>query len=511
MVTEVPGAINMDRYVDITSGVGGGSVVAQRQLIGRIFTDNNLLPPQSFTQFSSAADVGTYFGFTSNEYLRAVPYFAWVSKNITQAQLISYGRWVDSAVGSMIFGAPATYALSTFTSISAGSFKLGLGGYQQDVTGVNLSAAGSLAAVAAAIQTAIRAISAGGSAWTSATVSYDATRRCFDLVSGVTGADVITIALAGSGTNLAGPLGWLSINTILCNGSTVETITQCLDTSANLSDNFGSILFIPALNLSQNTELATWVDLQNVKYQACIPVTSSSFSALSSAIATIYAGTGMTLSPLSSEYPEMIPMIILAATNFDAVNGVQGYMFQENFQCTPSVTNDASADIYDSARVNYYGQTQSAGQFLQFYQRGILSGGTTSPVDMNVFANEQWLKSASTAAIMTLLLSLAQVPANNTGKSQLVAILQTVINQALNNGTISIGKPLTTTQKLFISQVTGDPLAWQQVQTIGYWFNVVLQSYTNTNTHLTEWKAVYTLVYSKDDLIRKVEGTDVLI
>ena len=30
-------------------------------------------------------------------------------------------------------------------------------------------------------------------------------------------------------------------------------------------------------------------------------------------------------------------------------------------------------------------------------------------------------------------------------------------------------------------------------------------------TTVTEWKAVYTLIYSKDDAIRKVEGSHVLI
>jgi hypothetical protein len=106
-VAAVPGAISSSRYVNIVSGVGANSVIPARQLIGRLFTDNALLPPQSYKQFSSAAEVGAYFGLSSNEYLRALFYFTWVSKNITQANLISFARWVDEAVAGVIYGIQA--------------------------------------------------------------------------------------------------------------------------------------------------------------------------------------------------------------------------------------------------------------------------------------------------------------------------------------------------------------------------------------------------------------------
>jgi hypothetical protein len=37
-----------------------------------------------------------------------------------------------------------------------------------------------------------------------------------------------------------------------------------------------------------------------------------------------------------------------------------------------------------------------------------------------------------------------------------------------------------------------------------------MQSYVTVDGR-TEWKAVYTLIYSKDDTVRKVEGSHVLI
>ena len=52
---------------------------------------------------------------------------------------------------------------------------------------------------------------------------------------------------------------------------------------------------------------------------------------------------------------------------------------------------------------------------------------------MNFYANEQWLKSAATAALLTLLLSLTEIAANKQGNAQLTATMQTVIDQALKN------------------------------------------------------------------------------
>lgn len=129
---------------------------------------------------------------------------------------------------------------------------------------------------------------------------------------------------------------------------------------------------------------------------------------------------------------------------------------------------------------------------------------------MNVYANEQWLKDAAGASVMELLLALSRISANTKGRIQLMSQIQAVVDEALFNGTISVGKELSNTQKVYISELTGDNEAWRQIQTIGYWLDCVMESYV-TQDDRTEYKAVYTLVYSKDDTIRKVEGSHVLI
>lgn len=506
--------INISNYVDITSGIGAASNVPTRNLGAMIVTGNALVPTGVIKTFTSAADVGTYFGTSSEEYARAVFYFGWVSKNKTAPQQISFWFWNnDAATASKIFGKPATYALGNFTSITTGQLNLTLGGFTHTLTGIDLSGAGSLAAVAADIQAAVRAYSAGGAAWTSATVTFDATRGCFDLVSGATGADTVSVAAAVS-NDLAGPLGWLT-GAILSNGTAAQLIAANLDELIGISNNFGSITttFALALNLTNVEAVANWNNslTPNIQFIYSVNVTPSNASAWSAALLNI-GGTTLTLqspSPVaSSEYPEMEPMMILAATDYNAVNSTQNYMFQ-TFNLTPSVTTDADQQTYDALRINYYGQTQTAGQLLQFYQRGVMMGLPVDPSDQNVYADEIWFKDALAAALMNLLLALSQVPANSRGQAQILSSLQSQINAALTNGTISVGKQLNTNQQLYIAQVTGSANAWQQVQNIGYWVNVVIRPYVVDG--ITQYKAVYTLIYSKDDTIRLITGSDILI
>jgi hypothetical protein len=499
--------IPQSRYVDITSGVGGGAGVRQRDLILRAFTNNQLVPPASQIEFTSADDVLAYFGATSDEYLRAAFYFGFISKNITKPNKISFARWVDAAVAPKVFGGKTVKTLATFTAHANGSLLLTMGVDTHQINGIDLSACVSLAAVAAAVQVAIRA--AGGAQFVGATVAYDATTNRFNLVGTVAAGAAMSVGVSAVGTDLGPLLEWTeSTGAIINAGSAIETIAGVLAASAEANNNFASFIFTPALTANQIASAATWNDTQNEMYMYLPRIDAAGAAALSAALIAL-SGVGVTLAPLADEYPEMFPGMILAATDYAKRNSVQNYMFQQT-DLTPSVLTNADANTYDGLRVNYYGRTQSAGQLIDFYQRGELMGGAQDATDMNVYANEIWLKDAVGAAILSLLLALAKVSANLSGRAQLIATISTVVQDAINNGVISVGKTLTTLQKLYITQLTGDERAWLRVQNGGYWLDCVMASYVTTDSR-TEWKAVYTLIYSKDDTIRKVEGTHVLI
>jgi Protein of unknown function (DUF3383) len=111
-------AININRYIDIVSGVGAGVNAPTRELLGRFFTANTILPPNTYVSFTSAADVSAFFGPLSEEYLRAVFYFSWVSKTLNQPGTIQFARWVNTSIAPLIFSVASNDSiLANWTSI----------------------------------------------------------------------------------------------------------------------------------------------------------------------------------------------------------------------------------------------------------------------------------------------------------------------------------------------------------------------------------------------------------
>lgn len=512
-------SISFTRYVNITSGVAGSGAVRARELILRVFSSNPLIPANSFAEFTAASQVGTYFGTSSAEYLLSAQYFSFLSKNQTAPQKMAFASWVQTAVAPYAISDGTGVTLSALNAITAGQMALTLGAVTVTMTAINLSAAGTLAAVASALQTKIRAASADAQ-WVTATVVSNG-NGTFTITGAVPGAGAIAVAsVAGGPTVDVGlTMGFESVNAVFSQGSTAQSLTQTLIASTAASNNFAAFAFMPLiiggtayLSTAQITEIAVWNATQNNSFIFLPRVTSSTAAAISAALLQVYPGVGMTLAPLAAEYPELTPSMVLAATDYESGRPVsQNYMYQVVPGLTPSVTSDANADTYDALRVNYYGQTQNAGQLLSIYQRGVLTGNQNSPVDMNTYANEIWLKSSMSAAIMSLLLSLSQVSANATGKAQLLSICQSVVQRALANGVISSGNTLTQTQIVTITQLTNDPRAYFQIQGIGYWLNVTFPPATITSDGRSEYQANYQLVYKKNDAIRKVVGTDTLI
>ncbi|HIC0447218.1 TPA: DUF3383 domain-containing protein [Escherichia coli] len=512
-------AISFKKYVDITSGVGAGASVKNRELIGRLFTSSPLLAVDVIAEATDADSVGKLFGYYSEEYKRALFYFSWISKLTTRAKKISFARYApDGAKGGIIGTDVGAVAgdIANYSVVVNKKITINITSGYSSVSGVltlDFSTATNLTEVAAIIQTAARnAFEQNIPQAVGLTVEWDPVGRRFLLTMGVSG--VISIKIQGGDEATLALLGWVTptYNT----GAEPEKPQDAVARTTNISNNFGSFVFLDALTIADVIEIAKWNAAQNVMFQFYVPVSSKyEFTEGGDGygdyyeILKGYAGTGLTYTLSPDEYHEMMPMIILAATDYNRRNSAQNYMFQQ-FSVTPTVTDTAFSNTLDSYRLNYYGRTQTAGQNIDFYQRGLLMGGNTAPVDMNTYANEQWLKGLMESKVMSLQLSMPAVSANASGRSQLIAVLQAGIDPALYNGVISVGKTLNTEKRMFITEATGDDLAWAQVQNLGYWLDCWFEEYT-TSDGRTEYKAVYLLIYSKDDVIRKVEGTHTLI
>lgn len=496
--------ISSNRYVDITSGVGGATAVNARELKLRLYTTNELVPTGSVINFTNVDSVLDYFGDSaSEEYLQAQYYFGFISKVITSPSNIQFARWADVATSSQIFGTTPA-ALATLNTYSAAAFDVTIGGVTANVTGIDLSLDASFADVATEIQTQM--VAAGG-VLASATVVYNATRGAFEFDSNIT--DDGAISLTAVTANFLDDIGWTG-QAILSDGIAAQTLTELVTDATEIDNNYGSFAFIPAIDVTQATELSTWNQTRNIEFQLHVKVEAVDASAFSTALIGI-TGTGITLyDPANNDYPWLLPCALLASQQFDKAAASANYNFQPDSRLTATVTTDLDADLYDGLRVNYYGQTQEAGTLLEFYQRGRLTGGSTAPIAMGVYANEQWFKATLKAEFLNMFLAFQQVPADDTGIAIGYAYIDPVIAQGKANGAIATGKPLTTTQQQFITSLTGDANAWRDVASKGWWRTIVITQEAAPGGG-TQFVLDYTIVYSKRDSIDKVEGRHVLI
>lgn len=522
-------SIPIQKYVDINSFVGAAAQVAQRQWCARVFTTNPLVGPNSILQFDGAtmlADVGAFFGTDSEEYARTAVYATFQSPIGGVPQAIQFARWVNVDQPATIFGAQnVAAAVATIAAITAGKLTLKFGTNTVNLTGISFAAATTQTNVASILQTALRANAAPE--LTTCTVTWNATKQRYEFAATPTGVvtetfDVLTPTGATPADDVALALGLYASQGAAVNSAQVlETRVAGFSRVMNANNNCGSFCYTTAsaLTLSDAVAVATANAALNVTFIFRVAVGLTTYATWSAALIGI-AGCGLEYENVTPvQHIEMLPMSVQAATDFDAINGAVGYMYKQNGAFSASVTDDLYK-LLDAARVNYYGQTQNAGRYVAFYQDGVLCGGATAPVDSTVYANEQWFKDMQITNLLNLQLSLGQIPANKTGQGLCDAVVQGVpaqngnpatgIQAALRNGTIIANGTLTLTQQIFITQNTGDPTAWQQVQNAGYWFGSRITSALN-DANVNVYTYEYTIVYRKDDVIKTIKGSHQLI
>lgn len=493
-------SISIERYVSITSGVAGAQAVAQRELIGLRFSTNPRVPVDGQVVVMNAADALEYFGSTSPEYIFASQYFGYVSPApASRPEKLRFAAFADVDRPARIYGEDVATTLAEFQAVTAGELDLTVSGVQATVSPIDLSASVTLADVASALTTAIAAEFAGS------TVSFDALSGEFTLSTGSTGTAAISI----EPTTLSGLLGWSTAGAILSPGSAAQSPLEALAAAEQITDSFGSFSYPGTLTTSQIVEVAQYNAGLNVKYMYLQGVTSANAQAVAAAVLSI-PSVGLVLNDTANQYKEAIPQAIMAATNYNRRNATVNYMYRQFPGMTADVDTNAGANTYDAIRVNYYGETANAGQKIAFFQRGFLMGGATAPLDMNVHANEQWLKAYLTARLMSLQLSLGKIPANNEGRGYVLAQVTDGANMAKFNGTIIVGKTLTIAQQIAVAQLTGDPDAYHDVQINGYWADAAVVERTG-ESGVTEYEIQYTLVYSKNDVVRRITGSHNLI
>lgn len=499
--------ISQKKYIDITTYAVTDNDLNRKSLVTRIFTTNELIPNNTVMVFYSSEAVKSYFGVNSDEYKFAKKYFDYIQANSGERKEISFARYTTAATAAQLIATKQSATIDQLKVVTAGSIHISINGVGTDLSGIDLSECADMAAVASALQTAIRAYTAGETAFTAAVVAYDSTKGIFKLTGGVVGDCAIEAAsAAASGTDLSSILKWdANSKPVISIGVNARTLTQFLDNDSQLSNNFGSFAFFGITQQADIVEIAQWNHNKDVQYMYSLSVNASNYEAIQNAVKD-FDGVALTYD-IHNDMSYYMPMVLMAITDYDKTDGVINYMFKKFPNDLPSVIDDETSNTLDSLRINYLGSTSQGNSTLSFYQPGYLQG---SIPDIGVYANEIWLKDYVVTEGLQLLLNKNRVPANNNGKNMFIAVLQSVANKAINNGTIDLGKTLDSSEISYVTSIAdGDVTAYKNVEQNGYWYNVKIIKESVGNTYKNVLK--YILVYTKGESIRKIEGSHILV
>lgn len=212
-----------------------------------------------------------------------------------------------------------------------------------------------------------------------------------------------------------------------------------------------------------------------------------------------------------------MPMAILASTNYTS-GQVVNFMFKQFSDGDSEVVvfDDLTYRMLNKNLVNFYGQSQTNGQTLNFFQRGFNTDG----VDTAIYCNEMWFKAACETSLMNFLVTKERLPADALGVDLVKLQVVDVCSDATSNGTF-MAKQLTKADLKNVREIvinaggdTGDVESIEaDVSTKGYSVYAYLDIVNPSDmTGKDVEKAIrYYVFYGTADSVRYIKGNDILL
>lgn len=390
------------------------------------------------TRIESFADltaVAARFGTNAEEYKAAALFFA-QAPSPTQLYI---GRWAQAATSGRMFGgamSAAQKALANFTAVNNGGFKVAIdGGAVTNVTGIDLSAAANLNAVATAINVALAAVPLA------ATVSYDGTR--FTFKSTATGAasavSFLTPPLAG--TNLA-PLinGTLALGGRAVQGIIAESAVAAVQLLDAMPTGFYALTFA-STNIVDADHLAIAAYIEGVKPRHLYGVSTAAAGAIdplsTTDIGYLLKAANYDQSAVQYNSAGLYAVASLfgriLTTNFAANNSMITLMYKEEPGVTAELLTTTQADALKTKNVNVFVAYNNDTAIIQY-------GTVASGLYIDEVYGVAWLKfQIETDLYNALLTNATKIPQTDQGMAQLATVIEGSLSMGVNNGLIGPG------------------------------------------------------------------------
>lgn len=452
-----------------------GSVVNsgfnQYTLAGLCLTKNTIIPNDGVNnvqKFYNAASVGTYFGLSSAEYAFAVNYFNSYTNTTTLPPYIYFGLYIDVALAPYTRGSAVTNtSLAALQAITTGTLTVDFNGAPVTTAAMDLSAITSYSDAAVIIAAAL--VTAG---ILGATCTWDSTTQAFTISNGITGSSE-TVTYCSNGTVAAAMNIEQSQGAVLSQGSDIVTPQTNLTTLANITSDWATFTNLWTLADSPYTvqiAFCDWISSQNNQFAYVLWSTETNLTIPNNtsnvAHALVTAGYGTLANDQITFNVPIYPnygLVNLAAAimgtaasiNYNNVNSVISFAYKSYAGITPLVNTQTAYQALLANSFNFYGVFNSAANSYNFTQTGVL-GGIYKWFDF--LTNQLWLANQIQSSIAAFFANAKLVPNDQLGYNQIIQIINGVMQQATNNGVVTVGNQFSAATIAILTSQAGYPI-----------------------------------------------------
>lgn len=422
---------------------------------------STLVPTSSMLEFSSVDDVSAYFGSSAAPTLLAGNYFSGFDNSSRKPGTLYFAGYANVARAAFLRGTSLAGVTLTQLQAISGTLSLTVDGVVKSGS-VNLAAASSFSNAATLINTALTL---------SAVVTWDATHSCFVATSTTTG--VASTMSQGTGTASA-PLG---LNAgVLSQGADADTPASAMDRIKLQGQNWAAFMTTFEPVLADKQGFAVWANAQNNRYayiawDSDAGYTTANNAAVFGSIADVlnYEGTCVVyntaaLAAFTCGY--------IGSVNFQAINGRATPAFKQQTGLATTVDTLPNATAVLSNNASYYGLYQAPGQgnIYSILYDGRMNGSKFRWLD--TYINQIYLNAQLQLAIFVGLTQVNAAPYTSQGDTLIRAWCADPITEALNNGSIRVGVPLSESQKAAIRAQAGLDIS-DQLFGQGYYLQIL--------------------------------------
>ena len=475
----------------------GGSAV---DLNAVMLTQNSLAPYGSMLTFSSAANVGAYFGQASTEYSLATIYFSGFNGCTKTAGQLQFTRYPETAIGAFLNGASvASLGLSGVQALT-GTLIVTSNGTQFTSGTINLSAATSLSNAATIIQAAFTS--------PTFTVSYSSQTGGFIFTSTTTGA---TSTLTYATGTISTALGLTAATgALLSQGAAIGVPATFMASVLSLTQNWATFMTVWESVLTEKQAFAAWSNSQGPRYMyVCADSDVNALTANNTVTFGNYLQTNSyigTCAIYGTVSHAAFVCGFAASLDFSRLNGRATLAFKNQSGLTAYVTNQSNYAAVVSNGYNTYGAygSNNPANNQNWMAPGYVSG-SWSWVD--TYLNQIWLNANLQLAMVNLLTSVNSIPYNKTGSGLIYASAMSPIQSAINFGAIRKGIPLSTAQVAQIQYILGFD-ASSSITAQGFYLQIVDASAT---TRGLRQSPSITLLYADGESIQQLNLASIAI